>query len=67
MLVTFAKVDETSAEVVQLAKQLGETPGKVAALINQDRYRKAYNKVKQARDAEMRAYFKQHPELLPKE
>jgi hypothetical protein len=66
MNIEYNKVEENTPEVVTLARQLGATPKSVAAMINQDRYRKAYNKVKQERDKEMRAFFKAHPELLPK-
>jgi len=67
MQVQYVKVEEGDVEVVQLAKQMGETPKRVAALINQDRYRKAYNKAKLQEAKVMRQWFKQHPEAMPKE
>jgi len=67
MQVQYVKVEEGDVEVVQLAKQMGETPKRVAALINQDRYRKAYNKAKLEETKAMRQWFKQHPEAMPKE
>lgn len=65
--VQYVKVDESDPAVVTLAAQLGVTPKSVAAMLNQERYRRAYNRLKQQRDKQMKEFFKQHPELLPKE
>jgi len=67
MKVTYVKVSESDVAVIDLAKQLNVTPKSVAASINNDRYRKAYNKVKQVRDKQMREFFKANPTMLPKE
>jgi hypothetical protein len=65
--VTYVRASESDPEVQTLAKATGTSPKSVCAIINNDRYRKAYNRIKQERDKQMRAYFKQHPEMLPKE
>lgn len=65
--VQYEKVSVNDAAVVALAAKLGVTPKSVAAMLNAERYRKAYNRLKQQRDKQMKEFFKQHPELLPKE
>jgi len=65
--IVYVKVVETDAVVVELAAKVGASAKSVAATINNDRYRKAYNRVKQARDKQMREFFKANPEMLPKE
>jgi len=65
-MVQYNKVDASDKAVQQLAERLGMTTTQVAGMVNQDRYRKAYNKDKQERDKQMRAFFREHPEMLPK-
>lgn len=60
----YTKVDVNSPEVVALVKETGFSAKEVAAMINNNRYRQAYNKVKQERDKLLRGYLKEHPELL---
>ena len=64
MKVEYTKVDESNAGVIALAKQTGEKPSTVAGMINQQAYRKAYNKLAQARMKVVRKLVKEHPELL---
>jgi hypothetical protein len=62
--VKYTKVSETDPGVQALAKASGREPKQVAAMVNQMRYRQAYNKMKQERDKAMRRFFKEHPEML---
>ncbi len=62
--VVYTKVEVTDPVVVQLAKEVGQPVTAIAAMINQDRYRKAYNKLQQSRMKVIRALIKQHPELV---
>lgn len=62
--VNYTKVLESDAAVVQLAKETGETAKTIAAMINQTRYRQAYNKVNAERAKVVRRLIKEHPELL---
>ena len=64
MKVEYTKVDVNDATVVTLAKQMNATPKEVAAVVNQQRYRSAYNKLNQAKMKVMRQLVKAHPELL---
>lgn len=67
MKVEYVKVGVDDAGVVALAEQLGVEPKAVAAMVNGERYRKAYNKLKLEQDKKMREWFKAHPEMLPKD
>lgn len=64
LTVNYTKVSETDASVVTLAKEVGETPKTVAAMINQQRYRTAYNKMNAERAKVIRRLIKEHPELV---
>ena len=63
-MITYNKVDASEPAVAELAKQMKVEPKEVAAIINQQRYRKQYNKVQQARMKVARRLMKEHPELL---
>lgn len=65
--VVYVKVTVDDPGVVALAEQLGVEPKAVAAMVNGERYRKAYNKLKLEQDKAMREFFKAHPELMPKD
>jgi len=67
MNVNFVKVTAESEEVKILAKEMGITAVQVAQVINNQRYRAAYNKAKLDEAKKMREFFKAHPELMPKE
>jgi hypothetical protein len=62
----YNKVSEGDATVIALAKQYGAPAKEVAAMINQDRYRKAYNRNKLVEQKRMREFFREHPELMSK-
>ena len=62
--INYTKVDENDAAVVQLAKETGERPVTIASMVNQTRYRQAYNKVNAERAKVIRRLIKEHPELL---
>lgn len=62
--VNYTKVTESDPSVVALAKEVGESPKAIAAMINQQRYRTAYNKVNAERAKVVRRLIKEHPELL---
>lgn len=64
MSLEYTKVKENDTAVVELAKVTGSTPKEVAALVNQQRYRTAYNKRKVEETKKIREVIKQHPELL---
>lgn len=64
MRVDYVKVDVDSPEVVELAKVVKASRKEIAGMINQDRYRKAYNKQKNEAMKVLRRLVKEHPELL---
>jgi len=64
MNVNYTKVLESDAAVQQLAKETGETAKTIASMINQTRYRTAYNKVNAERVKVIRRLIKEHPELV---
>jgi hypothetical protein len=64
MKVQFTKVDASDPAVAQLAQVTGAKPTEVAAMINQQRYRTAYNKAKMEEVKVLRQLVKEHPELL---
>lgn len=63
-MVEYVKAQEDDAAVVELAGVSGLTVKEVAALLNQDRYRKAYNKRQQERNRLGRKLLREHPELV---
>lgn len=63
-MITYTKAVETDAAIVTLAKEMGVTTKEVCAIINQQRYRAAYNRQQQARMKVVRRLVKEHPELL---
>lgn len=65
--VVYTKVTVDDEGVKVLAEQLGVDPKAVAAMVNGERYRKAYNKLKLEQDKKMREWFKAHPEMMPKD
>lgn len=67
MKVEYVKVGVDDAGVKALAEQLGVEPKAVAAMVNGERYRKAYNRLKLEQDKKMREFFKAHPDMLPKD
>lgn len=64
--VVYVKVTVDDPGVVALAEQLGVEPKAVAAMVNGERYRKAYNRLKVEQDKKMREWFKAHPDMIPK-
>lgn len=58
------KIQVDDPTVQALAKATGERAETIAAMINQQRYRKEYNKRKQREMKALRQLIKQHPELL---
>lgn len=62
--VKYVKITETDPLVVQLAEETKQSASSIAAMINQDRYRKAYNRIQQQRMKVVRRLVKEHPELL---
>jgi hypothetical protein len=64
MTVQYTKAVETDAAIVELAKVMAATPKEVCAVINQQRYRAAYNKLNMERMKVARRIMKEHPELV---
>jgi hypothetical protein len=64
MNVVYTKVSESDPSVVALAKQVGESTKTIVAMVNQQRYRAAYNKVNAERAKVIRRLIKEHPELV---
>jgi len=64
MSINYTKVLESDVAVQQLAKETGETAKTIASMINQTRYRQAYNKVNAERAKVIRRLIKEHPELV---
>jgi len=64
MKVVYTKVEESDAAIQQLAESTGEKASTIAAMVNQQRYRSAYNKLQQRRMKVVRELIKQHPELV---
>ena len=62
--VKYVKIDVTDPLVVKLAQETGQPGTAIAQMINQDRYRKAYNKLQAERMKVVRRLVKEHPELL---
>lgn len=62
--VQYTKVDEGTPEVVSLATSLKVPAKEIATMINQDRYRKAYNRLRNAEMSALRKLVKEHPELV---
>lgn len=67
MKVEYVKVGVDDAGVKALAEQLGVEPKAVAAMVNGERYRKAYNRLKVEQDKKMKEWFKAHPDMMPKD
>lgn len=64
LIVNYTKVTESDPAVVALAKETGEKASVIASMINQTRYRTAYNKVNAERAKVIRRLIKEHPELV---
>jgi len=64
MTVQYTKAVETDAAIVELAKVMAATPKEVCAVINQQRYRTAYNRLNMERMKVARRLMREHPELL---
>jgi len=64
MNVNYTKVDVNDPAVVALATEMNATTKEVAAIINQQRYRSAYNRLQLQRMKVVRRLVKEHPELL---
>ena len=64
MTVQYTKAVETDAAVVELARVMNATPKEVVAVINQQRYRTAYNKLNMERMKVARRIMREHPELV---
>jgi len=64
MMINYTRVSESDAAVVALAKETGEKPSVIASMVNQTRYRQAYNKVNAERAKVIRRLIKEYPELL---
>lgn len=64
MTVEYTKAVESDPAIVTLAKEMNATTKEVVAIINQQRYRSAYNKLTAARMKVVRRLVKEHPELL---
>jgi len=64
--IVYTKVDESNVAVQQLAKATGSSVKEVCGMLNQQRYRSAYNRQKLQQQKAMREFFKQHPEMMPK-
>ena len=63
-MVSYTKVTVDDPAIVALAKEMNVTPKEVAALINQQRYRSMYNKMKAEETKVIRKLIRQHPELV---
>jgi len=64
MKVEYTKAVETDEAIVTLATEMNATTKEVAAIINQQRYRSAYNRLQLQRMKVVRRLVKEHPELL---
>lgn len=64
MKVEYTKVAESDASIITLAKQTNESPKTIAGMVNQQRYRTAYNKLNAERAKVIRRLIKEHPELV---
>jgi hypothetical protein len=64
MTVQYTKAVETDVAVVELARVMNATPKEVVAVINQQRYRTAYNKLNMERMKVARRIMREHPELV---
>lgn len=62
--IVYTKADINDPAVIQLASAMKATPKEVVAVINQQRYRTAYNKLNMERMKVARRLMKEHPELL---
>jgi len=62
--IEYTKVTQEDPTMQALAKASGFPVKEIVAAENQRRYRIAYNKQKQAKDKVMRAFFREHPEML---
>lgn len=62
--VKYVKIQPNDPLVVKLAEETGEVATVIAGMINQDRYRREYNRVQQSRMKVVRRLVKEHPELL---
>lgn len=59
MSVNYTKLDITSKEVVELSTKTGFPVKEVCAILNNQRYRKAYNVVKQEREKLLKEALKE--------
>ena len=64
MQVEYVKANESDAAVIELARVMNATPKEVVTVINQQRYRTAYNKLNMERMKVARRIMREHPELL---
>jgi len=64
MKVEYTKAVETDEAIVLLAEEMKATAKEVCAMVNQQRYRSAYNRLQLARMKVVRRLVKEHPELL---
>lgn len=64
MKVEYTKVAESDTSVIALAKQTGEKVATIVSMINQQRYRTAYNRINAERAKVIRRLIKEHPELV---
>jgi hypothetical protein len=62
--ISYTKATVDDAAVVQLAKEMNVAPKEVVAIINQTRYRAAYNRIQQGRMKIARRIMREHPELV---
>lgn len=64
MKVEYTKVSESDPNVIALAKVSGESPKAVAAMLNQQSYRRSYQKAQAERMKVLRKLVAEHPELV---
>jgi hypothetical protein len=62
--INYTKALESDPAIITLAKEMNVTPKEVVAIVNQQRYRAAYNRVQQQRMKVVRRLVKEHPELM---
>lgn len=62
--INYTKADVADPAIITLAKEMNVAPKEVVAIVNQQRYRAAYNRQQAQRMKVVRRLVKEHPELM---